>query len=296
MPPLPKVLHSVAEWRAYKAEFFGQKAEPAQLDGKGSVCDCYPAAKTKGAVPLGVVPTMGALHTGHASLFAAARRDCELVLATLFVNPTQFDDPNDLARYPRTLDADLALMAAHGVDAVLLPPVGELYPPATGTHYTVQEDAFSRTLCGAHRPGHFTGVLTVVMKLLQIAGADRAYFGEKDWQQLQLIRGMAAAFFLETEIIGCPTIREADGLALSSRNRHLTPAERALAPQFYKTLCTAPDAPTAAAQLTALGFAVDYVEDLNDAPTSASPKNGSATRRLAAVRLGNTRLIDNVPL
>jgi len=285
MTPLPKVLHSVAEWCAYKAEFFGQKAEPAQLDGESSVRDRDLAAKTKGAAPLGLAPTMGALHAGHASLFTAARRDCDLVLATLFVNPTQFDDPSDLARYPRTLDADLDLMAAHGVDAVLVPSVEELYPPSTGTHYTVQEDTFSRTLCGAHRPGHFTGVLTVVMKLLQIAGATRAYFGEKDWQQLQLIRGMAAAFFLETKIIGCPTVREADGLALSSRNRHLSPAERTLAPLLYKTLCDAPSAPAATAQLTALGFAVDYVEDIIE-----------HARRLAAVRLGNTRLIDNVPL
>jgi len=262
-PPLPKVFHTVAEWRAYRAEFL---------------------ASTPNAL-IATVPTMGALHAGHGSLLAAARRDCGLVLATLFVNPTQFDDPGDLVRYPRTLDTDLALMADHGVDAVFIPSVEELYPPGTGTRYTIQEDTFSRTLCGAHRPGHFTGVLTVVMKLLQIARATRAYFGEKDWQQLQLIRGMAAAFFLETEIIGCPTIREADGLALSSRNRHLSPAERALAPKLYETLLNAPDAQSAAAQLHALGFAVDYVEDLNE-----------HARRLAAVRLGNTRLIDNVPL
>jgi len=281
MPPPPKVLYTVAEWRAFRAEFLAKSPRTT----------------------VGLVPTMGALHSGHGSLFAAARRGCDFVLATLFVNPTQFDDPSDLARYPRTLDADLALMAKHGVDAVLVPSVEALYPPDTGTHYTVQEDAFSRTLCGAHRPGHFTGVLTVVMKLLQIAGATRAYFGEKDWQQLQLIRGMAAAFFLETEIIDCPTVREPDGLALSSRNRHLSPAERAVAPQLHKTLCTAPDAVTAAARLTALGFAVDYVEDLDNAPKNgraprtASPKKGSATRRrLAAARLGNTRLIDNVPL
>jgi len=289
MPPLPKVLHTVAEWRAFRAEFFKASANGPPTSGP------------QNRKALGLVPTMGALHAGHASLFAAARRDCDLVLATLFVNPTQFDDPSDLDRYPRTLDADLALMADHGVDAVLVPSVEELYPPDTGTHYTVQEDTFSRTLCGAHRPGHFTGVLTVVMKLLQIAGTTRAYFGEKDWQQLQLIEGMAAAFFLETEIIGCPTVRETDGLALSSRNRHLSPAERALAPQLYKTLCTAPNAATATAQLTALGFTVDYVEDLDDVHRTAlaaepSSQKNSATRRLAAVRLGNTRLIDNVPL
>lgn len=228
---------------------------------------------------IGFVPTMGALHAGHASLFAAARRDCDVVLASLFVNPTQFDESKDFETYPRTESADLALLEAAGVDAVFVPGVAEVYPG--GTHYSVQEDAFSRQLCGAHRPGHFTGVLTVVMKLLQIAGADRAYFGEKDWQQLQLVRGMAEAFFLETEIVGCPTVREADGLAMSSRNRRLSADERALAPQFHAILESAPDPTTARQLLGDLGFAVDYVDD-------------RPGRRLGAVRLGSTRLIDNV--
>lgn len=229
---------------------------------------------------IGFVPTMGALHAGHAALFAAARRECDVVLASVFVNPTQFDEAADFDTYPRTFDADLALMAAAGVDVVFAPSKDEMYP--NGTAYTVEEDAFSRELCGAHRPGHFTGVLTVVMKLLQAAGVDRAYFGEKDWQQLQLVRGMAEAFFLETEIVGVPTVREVDGLALSSRNVRLAPAERAVAPQFHAVLTTAKDAAAAREQLATHGFQVDYVED-------------RPGRRLGAVRLGSTRLIDNVP-
>ena len=228
---------------------------------------------------VGFVPTMGALHAGHGSLFAAARRANDVVLASVFVNPTQFDDPWDFDHYPRMLEADCALMDAQGVDAVFAPSVNAMYP--NGQYYKVTEAAFSRELCGAHRPGHFDGVLTVVLKLLQIAGADRAYFGEKDYQQLQLIRGMCAAFFLPTAIVPCPTVREADGLAMSSRNARLSPAERALAPRFFRTLVSAPTTAAAIAELQAAGFTVDYVED----------RDG---RRFGAVRLGQTRLIDNV--
>lgn len=252
---MPKVVHTVAEWRALRSKH--------QAAGR----------------IIGFVPTMGALHVGHGSLFKAARQECDIVLASVFVNPTQFDEAADFDTYPRTLDADLALMEKAGVDVVFAPSVAEMYP--NGRDYTIEEASFSRELCGAHRPGHFTGMLTVVMKLLQIAGADRAYFGEKDWQQLQLVRGMVEAFFLETEIIGRPTVREPDGLALSSRNVRLSPEERALAPRFHEVLESAPDAATAKEQLTALGFRVDYVED-------------RPGRRLGAVRLGSTRLIDNV--
>ncbi len=252
---MPQLIHTVEAWRALRAQ--------------------HRAANRI----IGFVPTMGALHAGHASLFAAARRDCDVVLASVFVNPTQFDEPHDFQKYPRTLDADVALMQAAGVDVVFAPSPAEMYP--NGTRYTVQESEFSRELCGAHRPGHFTGVLTVVMKLLQIAEADRAYFGEKDFQQLQLIRGMCDAFFLRTEIVGCPTVRESDGLAMSSRNARLSPAERALAPRFPAALASAPTAADARAQLVAAGFEVDYVED----------RDG---RRFGAVRLGQTRLIDNL--
>jgi pantoate--beta-alanine ligase len=228
---------------------------------------------------VGFVPTMGALHEGHAALLAAARRECDFVLASVFVNPTQFDDRRDFQTYPRTWEEDCALMDRERTDAVFAPDAASMYPG--GERYTVEEHPFSQELCGAHRPGHFTGVLTVVMKLLNIAGANRAYFGEKDFQQLELIRGMCAAFFLETEIVACPTVREPDGLALSSRNRRLTPDERRLAPRFHEALATARTADDARGQLEKDGFSVDYVED----------RNG---RRFGAVRLGSTRLIDNV--
>jgi pantoate--beta-alanine ligase len=252
---MPRIVHTVAAWRTLQAQ--------------------HHAAGRR----IGFVPTMGALHAGHASLFAAARRECEVVFASIFVNPTQFDESRDYETYPRTFEADEAVMAQAGVDVVLVPGVAEIYPG--GTHYSVQEDSLSRELCGAHRPGHFSGMLTVVLKLLQIARADRAYFGEKDYQQLQLVRGLARSFFIGAEIIGCPIVREADGLALSSRNTRLTPDERALAPQFHAILSTAPDATTARQLLGELGFAVDYVED-------------RPGRRFGAVRLGSTRLIDNV--
>ena len=249
---MPVVLRTVAECRAWRA-----------AQGRR----------------LGFVPTMGALHAGHATLFQRAKAANDLVLASVFVNPTQFDDPRDFKLYPRTLEADATLMDAAGVDAVFVPSVDEMYP--NGTRYLVHEDELSRVLCGAHRPGHFIGMLTVVLKLLQIAQADRAYFGEKDYQQLELVRGLVQAFFVRTEIIAVPTVREPDGLAMSSRNTRLSPAERALAPRFHAALNSAPTAAAARTQLEAEGFRVDYVED----------RDG---RRFGAVHLGQTRLIDNV--
>ena len=230
---------------------------------------------------LGFVPTMGALHEGHLSLVRRSREENDRTLVSIFVNPTQFDDPGDLARYPRTLDADLAMLRGAGVDVVLVPGEAELYPDRF--RYRVGETDLSGVLEGRHRPGHFEGMLTVVLKLLQVASAERAYFGQKDWQQLELVRGMADAFFLPTTIVGCPTVREPDGLALSSRNRRLSAEDRAIAPVLFRTLCDAPDAADAARRLEQAGFVVDYVEDRNQ-------------RRLAAVRLGNVRLIDNVGL
>jgi pantoate--beta-alanine ligase len=248
-----------------------------------------------GGRSLGFVPTMGNLHAGHAALLTRAQQDCDTVLLSIFVNPTQFDDPTDLARYPRTLEADLALAQAAGVDHVLLPAAAELYPD--GYTYKVQERTVSTVLCGASRPGHFDGVLSVVMKLLQIAqiGADpavqRLYMGEKDWQQLTLVRGMVDAFFLPWTVIGCPTVRDADGLAMSSRNSRLTPDRRALAPLLAQTLREAEDAAAARATLEAAGFRVDYLEDraLGAAPPAAM-------RRFAAAFLDDVRLIDNVAL
>jgi pantoate--beta-alanine ligase len=238
-------------------------------------------AQIRAAMTLGFVPTMGALHEGHLSLVRRSRSENDRTLVSIFVNPTQFDDPSDLAQYPRTLEEDIALLKAEGVDYVLSPAVRQLY--ADDFRYRVTEIERSRTMEGACRPGHFDGVLTVVLKLLQIAAAERAYFGEKDWQQLSLVRGLVDAFFLPTEVVACATVREPDGLALSSRNRRLSPADRLKAPQFYGALSTAPSAEHAARALCESGFAVDYVEE----------REG---RRLGAVRLGGIRLIDNVPL
>jgi pantoate--beta-alanine ligase len=224
---------------------------------------------------------MGALHEGHFSLVRRSRAENDRTLVSIFVNPTQFDDPDDLAQYPRNLRTDLSTLQAEGTDFVLLPREADLYPD--GYTYRITERALSTMLEGAHRPGHFDGVLTVVLKLLQIASADRAYFGEKDWQQLTLVRGMVDAFFLTTAIVGGATVREADGLALSSRNRRLLQTDRERASRFYRVLSSAPTADAATRDLRALGFAVEYVED----------RDG---RRLGAVRLGDVRLIDNVPL
>src|SRR5262249_29466052 len=161
------------------------------------------------------VPTMGALHEGHLSLVKRSRVENDRTLVSIFVNPTQFDDPADFDAYPRTVKRDLALLEAAGVDFVLLPGAGDMY--VDGFRYRVSEPEVSTILEGEHRPGHFGGMLTVVLKLLNIAAAERAYFGEKDWQQLSLVRGMADAFFLPTAIVACPTVRESTGLALSSR-------------------------------------------------------------------------------
>lgn len=230
---------------------------------------------------IGVVPTMGALHRGHASLVERCRRENDAVVVTLFVNPTQFNDPADLKRYPRTLEADLALLREYGTDEVLMPAAADLYP--NGYLYRVVCDGVAGVMEGRARPGFFEGVMTVVLKLLLLVRADRAYFGEKDYQQLQVVTGMAADLFVPTEIIGCPTIRTATGLAESSRNALLSEAGREKAAAIYRILTTAPDAAMAAAELTAEGFRVDYVEE-------------HWGRRFAAAFLEGIRLIDNVPL
>jgi len=230
--------------------------------------------------PVGFVPTMGALHAGHRALLERARAENDRVVLSIFVNPTQFNDPADLARYPRTLGADLAL--AEGlVDDVFAPPAAELYPD--DYRYRVTENDLSLRWEGAHRPGHFDGVLTVVLKLLNLVRPARSYFGEKDWQQLELVRGMARALFLPGEIVACPTVRAADGLALSSRNARLSPAGRIHAAAFPEILHASPDATRAAEHLSAEGFEVDYVAD-------------HAGVRLGAIRLEGVRLIDNVRL
>ncbi|MBC7385409.1 MAG: pantoate--beta-alanine ligase [Cryobacterium sp.] len=238
-----------------------------------------------GGTSVGIVPTMGALHEGHRSLLKRARIENDFVVLTLFVNPTQFNQASDLEKYPKTLEADVRLAEATGVDAVFIPRDSEEMYPDT-YRYQVSEKEFSKELCGASRPGHFEGMLTVVLKLLNLAGADRAYFGEKDFQQLTLIRGMAEAFFLPTAIVGCPTVREEDGLAMSSRNLRLTPAERKIAPLLHAALTGASDLNQARIKIENAGFKIDYLEDRRS-------KDGEL-RRFVAAYLGEVRLIDNV--
>ncbi|MBS1962709.1 MAG: pantoate--beta-alanine ligase [Bdellovibrionales bacterium] len=244
----------------------------------------------KGLAPgarVGFVPTMGALHSGHASLLERARSENDVVVLSIFVNPTQFNQASDLEKYPRTLKADLETAEAAGVDAVFVPKdSAELYPE--GYRYRVIETELSKELCGAHRPGHFDGVLTVVLKLFGLVRARRAYFGEKDFQQLSLIRGMAHAFFLETEVVGCPTVRETDGLAMSSRNLRLSPAEREVAPKLHAAMTSLADLAAARRAIEDAGFRIDYLEDRVQ-PTGE-------IRRFVAATLGEIRLIDNIAL
>jgi pantoate--beta-alanine ligase len=230
---------------------------------------------------VGLVPTMGALHAGHRSLIARCRRENDICVISLFVNPTQFNEASDLANYPSTFDADRQLCEAEGVDAIFFPAYSDLYPD--DYRYRVSENEVSRLLCGAHRPGHFDGVLSVVMKLLNLARPRRAYFGEKDWQQLQLVKGMVDAFFMPVTIVGCPTVRETDQLALSSRNLRLSQPHRQKAAGFPRLLATPAPAEDVARLLAADGFEVDYVQDFQG-------------RRCAAIHCGGVRLIDNLPL
>lgn len=234
-----------------------------------------------GEESIGFVPTMGALHEGHMELVRRSCSENTHTLVSIFVNPTQFNDQKDCISYPTPLATDLLLCKESGVSAAFLPQYGMLYPD--DFTYRVSEIEKSTVLEGEMRPGHFDGVLTVVLKLLILAKARRAYFGEKDWQQLELVRGLAKAFFVETEIVAVPTMREDDGLALSSRNVRLSESGRVLAPEFYRVLSTAMDCAMARAELESLGFDVEYVDE----------REG---RRLGAVQLDGVRLIDNVSL
>lgn len=248
------------------------------------------------------VPTMGALHAGHMALIDAARATADHVIASIFVNPLQFAPTEDLARYPRQEVADAALLTAHGCDLLWLPPVEVMYPQGFAT--TVSVSDLDRHFDGAHRPGHFDGVATVVAKLFGQVQPDLALFGEKDWQQLSIIRRMALDLDLALEVRGVPTVRHADGLALSSRNAYLSAGERAAATALPRALHDAAAAmargvaPTIALgsareSIHAAGFAIDYVELADNA---LQPTENLPARLLAAARIGATRLIDNVPV
>lgn len=250
-----------------------------------------------------LVPTMGALHRGHLALIAHARTLGERVVASIFVNPTQFGPTEDFARYPRDAERDLALLAEAGADAAWMPEAATMYPPGFSSRIAVA--GLTEGLCGAFRPGHFSGVATVVTKLLNQVRPDAALFGEKDFQQLQVIRRAVADLDLTTAIHGMPTIREADGLALSSRNRYLEPEERAVAQKLHAVLSTvaaqardgAATAPAIAAGIAALetaGFAVQYLTVCDAETLAPLARVTSPARVLAAAYLGRTRLIDNV--
>ena len=233
---------------------------------------------------IGLVPTMGSLHEGHIALLRSARAENETVVMSLFVNPAQFGDASDLAKYPRDEERDLELAREAGADLVFAPSVDEMYPPGFQTWVDVTE--LGAILEGRFRPGHFRGVATIVLKLLNIVRPTRVYFGQKDAQQVEVIRRLAADLAVEVELRIVPTVRDADGLALSSRNARLTAEERAAALALPRALTTRDRAAALAELASSNGLEVDYVEVVDfDPPVLAG-----------AVRVGSTRLIDNVPL
>ncbi len=255
---------------------------------------------------IGVVPTMGYLHAGHMALVAAAQARCARTVVTIFVNPAQFGPNEDLATYPRDLTGDLQKLRDAGVDAAFTPAIGEMYPGGFATAVSVA--GLSEGLCGAARPGHFTGVATVVAKLFLQCGADEAFFGEKDYQQFRVVERMARDLDIPTEVVAVPTVREADGLAVSSRNVNLTAAQRAVAPELSGALSAAVRAAARGAsvaeaeavgraQLDRAGFdRIDYFECRDAATLAPITRFDAPARALAAAWLSATRLIDNRPI
>lgn len=281
-PPLP-VARGVADLRAHTGRWRSQ------------------------GLRVGVVPTMGALHDGHLSLVRAALEECDRAVATIFVNPTQFGPNDDLAAYPRTEAADAAKLAAIGAHLLFAPAAAEMYPQGHATTVAVG-GTLTQGLCAPFRPGHFEGVATVVAKLFLQSQADRAYFGEKDWQQLQVVKRMARDLDIPIEVIGVPTVREADGLAMSSRNAYLDPARRKVASALPRALIAAAariaTGAAAAAELDKArrllldaGFeSVDYVSLCDGATLALLDRASPGARIFAAARVGGTRLIDNMAL
>ena len=230
---------------------------------------------------IGLVMTMGCLHAGHAALLRESVKHNDITVLTIFTNPTQFNQTADFESYPQTIDADITLAEACQVDVIFVPSYQDMYPD--DYRYRISETQFSQVMEGAHRPGHFEGMLTIVSKMMILVRATRAYFGEKDYQQLQLVRGMTQALFMETEVVGVPTVREPDQLALSSRNTRLRSDQKPIAARFPQILLAAKTAEHATQCLRAEGFDVEYIEEYDG-------------RRLGAVCLGGVRLIDNVVL
>lgn len=255
---------------------------------------------------IGFVPTMGALHAGHLSLVNQALKQCDCCIVSVFVNPTQFNDPKDLETYPRTFEADAALLRSAGAHAVLHPNVEEIYPEEDKRIFDVGRVA--EVMEGAHRPGHFNGVMQVVSRLFDIVRPDKAFFGEKDFQQIAVVRAMCQHINSPVEIVSCPIVREADGLALSSRNVRLTPAQRKIAPNIYRVLRQSLDysanhtpADTAAwvtEQINAIeGLTVEYY-DIVESNSLESVQTWSEAQHIQGcitVFCGEVRLIDNIP-
>ena len=281
--PIPRVLRSAEEMRAF--------TRSVRKQGRR----------------VGLVPTMGSLHEGHLSLVRAAQRDCDVVVVSIYVNPTQFGQGEDFDRYPRNLQADLDLLAGLGTSCVFAPSDGEMYPPGFDTWVTVGQIA--EPWEGAFRPGHFRGVATVVLKLFHLVEPDAAYFGEKDYQQLLVVGKMVRDLNLAVEIRPCPTVREADGLAMSSRNRYLNPEQRRQALVLYQSLCLAQQLVErgereSATILQAMreriqsvpNARIDYVALVDPETLQEVPPVTRPVRAIVAVRLGDTRLIDNLPI
>ena len=255
---------------------------------------------------VGLVPTMGALHAGHLQLVEAARAECNEVIATIFVNPTQFNNLEDFRLYPRVPEADAALLAPAGCTALFVPSVEDVYPRPAVLRFDF--GALERVMEGAHRAGHFNGVATVVSKLFHLARPHRAYFGQKDWQQVAIVRQLVADLSFDLEIVACPTMREADGLAMSSRNRRLDPAARAVAPLLHQVLAAAAaqvrqgvvpaqvraEAESALAQEPTIQPEYFEVADAQTLQPLAQYAPGRAVVLCVAAHLGGVRLIDNV--
>ena len=261
----------------------------------------------RSAPVVALVPTMGALHAGHVELIKQATREHRVVVVSIFVNPLQFNNQDDLARYPRTLESDVAVCREVGVDIVFAPPVAEVYPEPL--ECTVDVGRLADHLCGRFRPGHFRGVATVVLKLFEIVRPDVAYFGEKDAQQLAIIKRLVADFNLPITIVEVPTVREADGLAVSSRNRHLSDGERALAPSLYRALIDAREQigrgirqvdeirAAASAQIPQdPRLRLEYLDIVDPATMQPVLEVTGPVRVAGAMWVGATRLIDNLPV
>ena len=265
----------------------------------------YLKSKRDSGLSIGLVPTMGALHEGHLSLIRRAKKENDIAVASVFVNPVQFNNPVDLEKYPRTPEKDVALLESAGCDAVLMPSVEEMYPTKVDDHYDF--GSIEHVMEGACRPGHFNGVAIVVRKLFDIVQPNRAYFGEKDFQQLAIIRKLVKDYKINLEVVPCDIVREKDGLAMSSRNMRLNAEERAIAPMIYKVLkeSTAGYETMSPAEMKALAlkkfseikeFDVEYVEiaDETTLQTVTDWKDSEHARIFVALQLGPVRLIDNL--